>query len=465
VTRLQGVLVAVLLTELAGVTWLIGREVQPVPPALAGIDRESLHPATWREMARLGERAAEGGPEDWQKLAECYAVAGFFREALASCRLGRLGEPATFRSLYWEGLILDRLGRSRAANQMFLRALKQADSRKQAEYTIAVNAFESLVVAGPLIWHHIGRNQQRLENPEAAERSFEKAGKLNVARYERVRLMVRSQRISQAIKLSDELLKDEPESYQTHQWRARAATVAGDVQASRRHEDLVERTDKLLPTDMVVEILLAEAKRFGLGFELAQAQRLLEQRRPGAAIDRLNRLIEEAWRPGIARLLAQANLIADRPREASRALQRLHREGSLGPLDWLMTGDALLAVGQQDEAIAAWQTSLALRPIGETHRRLADISGDDVARRHSVLADIYDEIATFRRDRSHVPREPGRLDNPEPDEAHVLAMGWFCVAEDHRFRGNTDKARQAYALCLEFDPGHGRALQRRKWLP
>ncbi len=441
-TRSHGILVAILLAELITATWLIGRGVRPVPPILAEIDRGSLHPATWRDVVRLRGRAAEGGPADWQTLAECYAVSGFFPEALATCRLGRLGEPASFKSLYLEGLILDRLGQPAAANGAFLQALEQADSRRK-----------------PLLWHHIGRNQQRLENPQAAERAFEKAGKLSVARYGRVRLMDRSQRISQAIELLDSLLQDEPQSFQVHQWRARAARAVGDLETARRHEDLVQRTNQLLPTDMVVEILMARARRFGYGFELAQARRSLEQQQSSAAIKRLTRLVDDGWRPTAARLLARAHLVGGNPRETYRILQRMRK--ALGPLDWLLAGDALLAVGQQDEAVAAWQTSLVLRPTGEAHRRLADGS----ASRHTVLADVYDEIAAFRRDRSHVPREPGQLDHPNPDETRVLAMGWFCVAEDHRFRGNVDEARQAYARCLEFDPLHGRALQRRKWLP
>jgi len=358
---LRFLLIGLLIVELAAVWDAVRWQRRPRPRT---IDLQALDRATAGDMQRLWRTAFDdGGGDDWQRLAECYAVYGYFPEALETCRRARsmlrAGEQLQpWRSLYWEGLILDRLGRSREAIEVFGESLKVAPPSQR-----------------PTLWHLVGRNRLRLEDAREAEMAFEQAGDLQVARYERARLMVRTGRPREAMPILDKLLSEDRDFYQVHHWKARAAEAIGEQSVAETHDLLAQQTSRSLPTDPVVEHLLAEADRFGFWGRLADARQMFQGRDLGRAIDGLRRLIGKDPHPAAVRLLANALLEMGRFEEAREMLGRLHGQAAMGPLDWLMTGDVLEQLGPQhrDAAIAAWERSSRLRPTEAVRVRLSRV--------------------------------------------------------------------------------------------
>ena len=356
-------LVVLLAVELLAVSQAIGPQSRPAP---ARIDVSSLRrwdPTTADEITRLWQKARTGGADDWQALAECYAVYGYFPEALLTCRAGRQWISASdsiqpWRSMYWEGLILDRLGHPAKAIISWRGAIEVAPPGERA-----------------MLWHLVGRNHLRLEDVEKAEVAFVNAGQLAVSRYERARLLVRTGRSDEAMPLLDELLAESADWYQVHHWKARAAESLGQTVVARTHDDLVQQTQRSMPTDLVVEHLLAEANRFGFWGRLAAARARFERGDLGAAIDRLEILVEGHAHPAAIRLLASALLESRRFEEARGVLESLQDSAALGPLDWLMTGDVLERLGEEhrEAAIEAWETSMRLRPTEAARMRLGRV--------------------------------------------------------------------------------------------
>ena len=356
---LRILLVGLLIVELSVVRDAVRRHRRPRP---ARIDMEALDRATASEMQRLWQTAFDdGGGDNWQRLAECFAVYGYFPEALETCRgarskLGAGDRLQPWRSLYWEGLILDRLGRSRKAVEVFGESLKVAPPAQR-----------------PILWHLVGRNRMRLEEVREAEIAFARAGDLQVARYERARLMVRTDRPREAIPILDKLLSEDRNFYQVHHWKARAAEALGEQSLAETHDLLAQQTSRSLPTDPVVEHLLAEADRFGFWGRLAEARQMIQRRDLRGAIDRLRRLLGKDPHPAAIRLLASALLEAGQFDEAREILGRLRGQAAMGPLDWLMTGDVLDGLGPEhrEGAVAAWERSLRLRPTEAARTRLS----------------------------------------------------------------------------------------------
>ena len=358
---LQVLLIGLLVGELSVVRDAVRWQRRPRPQT---IDPQSLDRETAGDIRRLWRTAFDGGGgDDWQRLAECYAVYGRFPEALETCRQARLMLRAgdrlqPWRSSYWEGLILDRLGRPRQAIQAFVQSLEVAPLAQR-----------------PTLWHLVGRNRLRLEEVREAEVAFEQAGDLRVSRYERVRIMVRTGRGREAIPILDKLLSETPDCFQLHHWKARAAEAIGDREMAQTHDLLVQRTSRSLPTDLVVEHLLAEAQRFGFWGRLADARRMLERRDVGGAIVGLRRLVGEDAHPAATRLLASALFEAGQFAEAREMLGRLRGQAAMGPLDWLLTGDVLDGLGSEhrEAAIEAWERSLRLRPTEAARTRLSRV--------------------------------------------------------------------------------------------
>lgn len=454
-TRSARTLSILLLVELVTVAGWAGlrltRTVRRVPrPEMSFLDS-----ITAAEILRRQQAVVAHEPDSWQQLGELYTVNGFFPEAEYCLKVATELHQQSHRSHLWLGIVRDRLGRLPAAQDSFRQALRLAPDRRRRQ----------------LASHHIGRILLRSEQPRQAEEAFLEAGAMPMARYERARLMIREGRVAEAVPLLDGLLEEFPESYQLHDWRRRAALATGDVKRVRYEGDLVERTRQPLPTDLVAEMLLAEERRYGLRKRLDQARRLSGQAVGASAIELLVSVIETGPRPEAVeglRLLARLQFEMENFQETERHVAKLLNEESVGPLDYLLIGDAQAAQGAQRvvDAHKSWNRSLRLRPTAAAHRRLAGRglsgAGDPVgANGHLARAEFLEGVDALRRDEIVSARAAlERAVKAEPK----MSAAWFYLGECDRIEQRYETARQHYRRCLQLQPTHGRAIERLDWL-
>ena len=449
--RSASLLWVLLLVEIVSIATWIGLRSTQVTRQIPLPEMEFLDSVTTEAISRRQQAVVVDEPEGWQQLGELYTVNGFFPEAEYCFEVATELQQQSHRSHFWLGVVRDRLGRLKLAENSFQQALRLAPDNRRKQ----------------LAWHHIGRIRLRSEQPREAEQAFLQAGEMLMARYERVRLMIRDGRVTKAGPLLDGLLEEFADSYQLHDWRRRAALLNGNAERARQERDLVERTGQPLPTDLVAEMLLAEETRYGLRRRLDQARRASGD----VAIRQLVSVIEMEPRPEAVealRLLARWHFERGEFQETERHVARLLQQESVGPLDYLLIGDAQAAQGAQRilDARESWTRSLQLRPTAAAHRRLADQpssetddSSDEIG--HRARAELYEGIADFRQNRVVVARAAlRRAVKAKPR----LAAAWFYLGECDRIEQHFETARQHFRRCLQLQPTHGRAIERLEWL-
>jgi tetratricopeptide (TPR) repeat protein len=179
------------------------------------------------------------------------------------------------------------------------------------------------------------------------------------------------------------------------------------------------------------------------------------------AATRLREALLLHWEPGLADLLAEAELQAGRPGEAVRLLVEVVERAGPSVKTLTRLGAAQHKGGRPDVAAQVWTRAAGLGVGGAVrhlHYKLAtyheEKGATKEARRHYALAQHGRGHEAFWAGQFAVAQ--GALEKAiEYDPA--MASSWFYLGEIHRLLRQTEPARKAYQRCLEINPEHGRA--------
>ena len=423
----------------------LSRPAPPRPPVELLVDTETA--ADFRKLWTAADAA--GQSEDWLALGQAFAVYGFFPEADRCLGRARQLAPQSVDTLFWSGLVLNRLGQTTRSTEHLSRvAGLDAKRRDECRYISARN-------------HLRGDAADAIADTKSAEAEVRQIGPNHLAgQYLLAYLLVHSDRPGEAMPILDRLIADRDDIHRLYQLRATAAEHLGDPDMARRDRERAERVPQTIPTDAVADRLGERSNEFGLDNRILRAGRLASPRNLDAVVKELNTILEIAYRPRVARLLASIELRRGRSASAAKLLENLiHRDGSTAETLIELGLARQAAVDDPDKVLATFQQALQYRLDPEICRlmiRLAKERGSrEELERLEALGRHTEGLQAFRENRLE---EAAPLFRLATAVAHrEQAESFYFLGECLRHQGRHQPAVDAYRRCLELRPQHGRA--------
>lgn len=437
---LLAVLGAELLAGTALVAWQSAQPAPPLPPV------EMFDPLTAEQMRQLRAGVRPRAADDWGDLAEVYLAHGFYPEAEACYRRACELSPHQAELRGDWAFCLSRMGRIEDALVEFGQAIALGHPEPAA------------------LRYFAGRDWLRLEQTEAAKRTFLLAADLPAAQYELARLDLSEGRVERAVERLERLQREFPDCLAPHWLRARAERRLGHAREAEEYERRAAAARGRLPTpfDERSERVRQVYHQFGRQGRLEQLRQEIERGNLAEARGGLEQLLQQQWSAEAADLLSDVEFAEGRLDAARRLLREvLDREGPT--LHWLWRyGEACEADGDIDEASRVWRQAVALGPEVEAQGLLVKLSqlcesrGDvDEARR--LKARFYHAAGVELLDRGQPGAARASLEESLALDAERAAT-WFYLGQALEALDRAADARRAYGRCLELQSFHGRAL-------
>jgi tetratricopeptide (TPR) repeat protein len=438
--RLALALAALWVIELAGGALLLAWR-QPGMPRPPTPDWTCIEPLAAEEFA--AQRAGCKSAGEWRRLGETLMAYGYFREAEACLRTAAARAEEDAEGVFLWAYSLELLGLLDEANVQYERAARLGANR------------------APACRYFMARNRLRQERPEAAAALLAQAGRLPAARYERARLLARSDPRA-ALPMVEELIAEYPQALQPRYLRYRIARLTG----SEERPDLADAA--ALSRERLPNPFSGLFDRLTRAHQGMGARRVVGKARltSGSLAPReveLNDVYRRYWLPGAADMLAKAHSQRREWGEARRLLQEvLDRDGpSAHSLYWL--GVVHEHSGDRTEAERLWEQALPLGTPAELKglhdglARICENSGrKEKADRHRAAAHFAAGVESFWSGDLSKARQ-GLRRAVEQDPGHDAA--WFYLGETHRQLRQPAEARAAYERALKLRPEHGRAAR------
>ena len=215
---LRRVLIVLILVELAAtvaVHWLVSPSV-PLPVSELGTQESGLV----ADMRALEAKHDPGEMQSWVTIGDFYCSFGLLPEAEycleQAARLGSLDEDGVLL----RGNILSRLGRMDEAEPYFRQVIEsRGDHTSDA-------------------WIQLALDGLRQDDIQQAEQALRQSGRQPIAQLALARILMRTDRVAEALTVLDQLLEDFPGSMRAFQLKSWAYGKLGNSQLARENYEL-----------------------------------------------------------------------------------------------------------------------------------------------------------------------------------------------------------------------------------
>ena len=451
-SRSRVALLTIVLTELI----LIGMRYQenggfsaPVKSRVNNLERGNRSAVRQME-ANLNTHSVD----DWVNLGQVYTTFALMPEAeycfRRAVKLGNL----TLEQQFKYGICLSRRGKMEKAIEIMVPV---ANSNNE----LAVHANQK-----------IGFDYLRLDRRIEAEEYLRKAGADPISELSLARILIREDRVSEAIRLLDGLIARDPNSMRAHQMRSWAYETPGDTYDA--HEASISYDNSMHTSGMIIIYPLSRdwdeeiVMSMGAAKHLAASSTALQKDEYEKAINEGElalEIITPLWRPGYATPMINTHLANDEPVKALGYVSKwLIHDGESSRL-WELAGDAFLAMGEQDKAEAAWLRGTRIR-ASKTFQANAEICHKLVqlyqAQGDQEKVTIYHAWHQYESGklqwRDNNIREAIVSFTKASDILVQEEQVWFYLAESQRALNDRTSARESYGKCLLLNEHHGRAI-------
>jgi len=401
--------------------------------------------------------------DDWVNLGQVYSTFALMPEAeYCFRRAARLGS-LTLEQQFKYGICLSRRGKIEKAIQI---VMPVANSNNE----LAVHANQQ-----------IGFDYLRLDRRVEAEKYLRKAGADPISELSLARILIREDRVSEAIHVLDGLIARDPDSMRAHQMRAWAYEIPGDTyderEAQASYDNSMHASGMVIIHPLSRDWDVETVASMGAAKHMMASSVALQKDEFAQAIDSGRvafEMIEPLWRPGYAKAMINAHLANGQANahlangQAVEALDYLSKwlihDGESTRL-WELAGDAFLVMGDQDKAESAWlrgtriRASKTVEANAEICRKLEQLYETQGNRAKATLFRAWHQYESGKLQwRDNNVRSALVLFTQASDVLTQNEQVWFYLAESQRALSDRTSARESYKKCLLLNKYHGRAI-------
>lgn len=415
---------------------------QPPNPDLSGLD--SL---TAADITDARQRAEHGGSPEWKTLAQAFLGYGYYREAEQCYRIAVRLAADDQEAVYGLGFCLERVGKLGEA----IAVLQQAGDMSDDELSATCQ-------------YQIGRCHLRREEVAEAEDAFRRVPELPAAMYQLAKILIRTNRATEAVPLLEEQLARTPESHKLLQLRALAAQAVGDEATSIRCSDEVLRTEAGITLEYGMTFVTLYRSRFGLDRQIVSCSQSAGAANRTIPADCLNGVLDVVRREHLPQYdavflaAAEATLAGQNSERTVSLLDELRQVQYESPAALELRGDALFLRGDRESAVRIWERVAAMQFSVTAHQKLAAWYEQEhmgqLATQHGAAVHQLAGMAAYRQNRMGAAHQDFLQ---AVAQAPNDARNWFYLGETHRLRGDQEQARIAYTRCLQIDEDYERA--------
>ncbi len=449
--KIRNLLIAVISIELAVSCYFAAVSMsRPNPPT---VDMQRLDPITSADLEEFRVRVQEGREGAWRELAEAFLGNGYYVAAEQCFRQAAELDPTDFQARYGRGFCLERIGQTSTAIQVLKATVQDANPE-----------------LATTCWYQIGRCYLRVENEVEAEKAFRKISEFQPAGYNLAKLLIRSNRAEEAIRIVEQQLADIPNSLKLIQLRMHAAEALGDDDLVAILRDMEDRSQYQVILEYGQSFISMFAARQGLAALLSKALRLKTE---GTLIER-QKALEPALRVIRSNNLWQFRSVLIAAAQVEVGLGNLkvgnellaeieqHTQGGVDVLD--LQAQVAESEGDYESAYKLRLRVASMKPTSEIYLTLSETKvgiNDSIRRQHQAMSNLRAAIEAWQYNQITAAEQALQRCEKTLGENELFL---FYDGEIKRALGHRDEALKAYEKCLSVNPDHGRSLVRKQQL-
>lgn len=434
--------------------FLLQRAARPAPVLP---EERLMDPLFVEDIQPLVEQVTEQNRAfDWMQLGEALLGQGFYSHAeLCFSQVAQLlpgSRLAESRIAY----CLERTGRTELSTKKYRALHDSADNSREAQREQMQTLYE------------MGRNFLREEQTEKAEEVFRENLGFLPARYQLAKLLIRSDRIDEALPLIEESLQRVPRSLKFRELQLQAYRKSGNTAAVAQAALLLERATHSVPLHPGSNFI----EPFRLQYGIDRRVEDFNQRITGGSLDQLAEELEQLIaqlgdRPTTHRAiflmrLLEVDLQRKRPERIRKTIQQLNDLGINNAEILLYGAQALELQEDAKQAARLAQRAALLSNDSVLHQRVSEIlkqaDEESESKIERALALRLQALQYYRDDELSKAQETIHQSLAlNPDDAHA----WYSQGMFQQALGQTKEAIASYGECLNRNPRHGRAQRRR----
>ncbi|GAA4421127.1 tetratricopeptide repeat protein [Bremerella cremea] len=444
-------LILVVLEAIGAGIYLSGEAARTIPL----VPTEKLaDPTIMPQIEALAEQASNGTANDWRIYGEALIGKGFYAHAEPAFREALRQDPENFDAMFGLAFCLDRMGRMQESSVAYSKVV-QAPSESPEQQIGQINALFAM-----------GRNAQREDAPEDAQRYFQQNADYPAAEYQLAKLAIRSGHADKALPIIQKNLANIPYSLGFHFLDQRAQSELGNTVRAYLAAAMVERSAYLVSQNFNTNYVAPLDEGTGLSGRLSELHLAALDNDTSKVIEIAEAIDRDAADHNVfvADLAKSAQLKAyiqaNDTEKALALIDQLREKGRIDAVTLEAEGDAKLQSGSAEEAVQLWQRAVQLSPSEALHQKLAK-QLPERSDYHQSRAAMMKGLFEFRRNRirSAIPQfEKAIQFDPTNGQAH------FYLGEMYFYLDDLEPAAKAYRECLKQLPTHGRAIDRLKFL-
>lgn len=432
---------------------LIQRAARPAPVLP---DTRLMDPLFVEDIQPLVKQASEeNNPFAWMQLGEALLGQGFYSHAERCFEQVAQLVPGSRLADSRIAYCRERTGRTEESTEIYRRLNETAEATPEAQREQMQTLYE------------IGRNYLREENIKEAEAVFRQNLGFLPARYQLAKLLIRSDRIDEALPLIQDSLARVPRSLKFRELELQAYRRAGDTRAATAAALQLERANHSVPLHPGSTFIEPYRLQYGIDRRTEEFNQRISKDSLDQLADELEQLIAQlgdratTHRAVFLMRLLEVDLQRQQPDRMLKTIAELNGLGIQSAEILLYRAEARALQGDLDQAANFARRAAPMSKVPELHQRVSELlnqAGEESESKIEQALSLRLLALQFYRNDELEPalKAIGESLELNPEDAHA----WYAQAIIQQALGQNKEALTSFEECLKRDPHHGRALER-----
>ncbi|QDU47803.1 tetratricopeptide repeat protein [Gimesia panareensis] len=391
-------------------------------------------------------------PYDWMQLGEALLGQGYYSHA--ELCFGQVAElvPESRLAESRIAYCLERTGRTEQSTDKYLELLATTDQSREGDRERMQIRYE------------IGRNYLREEQTEAAEAIFRENLGFLPARYQLAKLLIRSDRVNEALPLIEESIQRVPRSLKFRELELQAHRKTDNTESFHQCALELERAQHSVPLHPGSNFIEPFRLQYGIDRRVEE----FNKRLAGGSLDELAGELEQllallgerptTHHPIFLMRLVEVDRQRKRPERMRETIQQLNNMRINNAEILLYRAQALGMLGDWNQARVLAQRAALMSKDPELHQSVSEIleqAGQGAeGKTERALALRLKAMQAYRANQLNDAEELiEKSIELNPEDAHA----WYDRGMIRLALERAEAARADFASCLQRNPRHGRA--------